>query len=244
MRLLKNIILICLISIFIGCEVTETIYLNNNGTGKIEVVQLRDEQSIVQFTGDKYSKKEVFVDTTYVFKDFISKYSETFSRLTPEDKAVFLKYEEVNAHIKMSSLENDYRTTYFQDFSAIEKVPDLYKTGEYVSDVKSNYALSAEEHYYHISYSFDGTFFKRMVKITNLEQLKKEQDRITKVKSHLKFKVKDSFVLKYYFPRNIKSVSNSKSILSDDKKSLELHFLLSDCLQNPEITNLEVVLEP
>jgi hypothetical protein len=44
--------------------------------------------------------------------------------------------------------------------------------------------------------------------------------------------------MKYHFPRKIKSVSNQKQKISEDKKSLELQFLLSDCLQNPESTNL------
>lgn len=227
----------------LGCHVTETIYLNDDGTGTIGMIQLRDEQSYVQLAGENYSKEEKFMDTTYVFKDFISKYSETFSKLTPAEKAVFQKFEAVNVHIKKSSYEKEFRTTITQNFSKIEDVPDLYKTGDYASDLKHNYALSAEEHYYNISYTFDGSHFKRIVKITDPVELKQQQDNILALKSRLKFKINEPYTLNYHFPRKIKSVSNSNAKISEDKKSLELHFLLSDCLQNPEITNLEVVLE-
>jgi hypothetical protein len=227
----------------LGCHVTETIYLNDDGTGTIGMIQLRDEQSYVQLAGENYSKEEKFMDTTYVFKDFISKYSETFSKLTPAEKAVFQKFEAVNVHIKKSSYEKEFRTTITQNFSKIEDVPDLYKTGDYASDLKHNYALSAEEHYYNISYTFDGSHFKRIVKITDPVELKKQQDNIVALKSRSKFKINEPYTLNYHFPRKIKSVSNSNAKISEDKKSLELHFLLSDCLQNPEITNLEVVLE-
>lgn len=227
----------------LGCHVTETIYLNDDGTGTIGMIQLRDEQSYVQLAGENYSKEEKFMDTTYVFKDFISKYSETFSKLTPAEKAVFQKFEAVNVHIKKSSYEKEFRTTITQNFSKIEDVPDLYKTGDYASDLKHNYALSAEEHYYNISYTFDGSHFKRIVKITDPVELKQQQDNIVALKSRLKFKINEPYTLNYHFPRKIKSVSNSNAKISEDKKSLELHFLLSDCLQNPEITNLEVVLE-
>ncbi|MDD5150733.1 MAG: hypothetical protein PHC28_09720, partial [Flavobacterium sp.] len=212
-------------------------------TGKIEIIQLRDEQSYMQLAGENYSKEEKFVDTTYIFKDFITKYSETFSKLTPTEKAVFQKFENVNVHIKQSSYEKEFRTTITQNFNKIEEVPDLYKTGEYADDLEHNYALSAEEHYYNISFTFDGSQFKRIVKITDSVELKKQQEKIIASKARLKFKINEPYILNYHFPRKIKSVSNSNAKISEDKKSLELQFLLTDCLQNPEITNLEVVLE-
>jgi hypothetical protein len=235
--------LLSIVILVTSCQVTETIHINEDGAGKIEIIKLRDEQSYIQFTGENYSKEEKFVDTTYVFKDFISKYSETFSKLTPMEKAVFQKFEDVNVHIKQSSYEKEFRTTITQNFAKIEEVPDLYKTGEYADDLEHNYALSAEEHYYNISYAFDGSLFKRIVKITDPVELKKQQDKIVASKARLKFKINETYTLNYHFPQKIKSVSNSNAKIREDKKSLELQFLLSDCLQNPEITNLEVVLE-
>ena len=58
-----------------------------------------------------------------------------------------------------------------------------------------------------------------------------------------KFKISQPYILKYHFPRKIKSVSNANAIISKDQKSMELQFLITDCLANPESTNLEVVLE-
>jgi hypothetical protein len=77
-----------------------------------------------------------------------------------------------------------------------------------------------------------------------LEQ-KKEFDKIEELKLKYKgYKLVQSYVLNYYFPRKIQSVSNPLAKVSDDRKSLSLEFLLSDCLQNPISTNLEVILEP
>jgi len=243
---LKNIIYLFL---FLGllvtsCQITETIQLNQDGSGKIETESLRDEQSYMQFAGENYSKEEKFKDTTYVFKDFIAKYSETFSKLPASEKAIFQKFKDVNVHIKKSSYEKEFRTKINQNFNKIEEVPDLYKTEEYADDLEHNYALTAEEHYYSISYAFDGSLFKRTVKITDEVELKKQQDKISALKTRFSnFKINQPYVLKYHFPRKIKSVSNANAKISEDKKSLELQFLLSDCLQNPESTNLEVVLE-
>ena len=95
-----------------------------------------------------------------------------------------------------------------------------------------------------MNYTFNGSIFNRIVKITDAVELKKQQGEIDGYKAQVsKFKITQDYVFKYYFPRKIKSVSNSKAKISEDRKSMELQFSLTDCLQNPEITSLEVLLE-
>jgi hypothetical protein len=95
-----------------------------------------------------------------------------------------------------------------------------------------------------VSYSFDGTIFRRIVSITDAVELKKQQAKILEIKEQFsKVEINQSYVLNYHFPRKIKSVSNPNAKISDDKKALKVEFLLGDCLQNPESTALEVVLE-
>ncbi|TDE02100.1 hypothetical protein E0F91_13315 [Flavobacterium sandaracinum] len=237
-------LLLLLVLFLTSCQVTETIHLNQDGSGKIEISKLREEQSYMQLMGEDYSKEEIFRDTTYVFKDLIAKHSETFSRLPAFEKAIFEKFNAVKVHSKKSSFEKEFRTTISQNFSTIADVADLYKTEEYADDIENNYALVAEEHYYSVSFTFDGSTFKRMVKITDAVELKKQQEEMERLKIRFsKFKVAQNFILKYHFPRKIKSVSNPNAKISEDKKTLELQFLITDCLINPETTNLEVVLE-
>lgn len=242
---MKKYALLLLVLFLASCQVTETIHFNQDGTGKIEINELRDEHSYMQLMGENYSKEEVFKDTTYVFKDVITKHSETFSRLPEFEKAIFQKFATVKVHSKKSSFEKEFRTTISQSFNKIEQVADLYKTEDYADDIENNYALVAEEHYYSLNYTFEENVFKRIVKVTDGVELKKQQVEIEGLKNrYSKFKIAQGYVLKYHFPRNIKSVSNPKAKISDDKKSLELHFLITDCLMNPESTNLEVILEP
>ncbi len=241
---MKKYALLLLVLFLTSCQVTETIHLNEDGTGKIEINELRDEHSFMQLMGENYSKEEVFRDTTYVFQDLITKHSETFARLPAFEKAIFQKFSTVKVHIKKSSFEKEFRTTISQNFTKIIEVADLYKTEEYADDIENNYALVAEEHYYSVDYTFDGSVFKRIVKITDAIELKKQQDKIEGFKTQVsKFKITQPYVLKYHFPRKIKSVSNPNAKISEDKKSLELQFLITDCLVNPERTNLEVILE-
>ena len=208
------------------------------------MVSLRDEQSYMQLVGDNYAIEERFVDTTYIFNDYITKHAEDFSRLPVAEKEIYNKFKGVNVHIKKSSFDKEFRNTIWQDFKKVEDIADLLKTENYADNLKHNYALSAEEHYYTVSYSFDGTTFKRVIAITDAVELKKQQDLISERKKQFSnFKIAQSYTLNYHFPKKIKSVSNPNAIISEDKKSVKIIFEIGSVLQDPVSTALEVVLE-
>lgn len=242
---MKRFFFLFLILINVSCQVTETIHLNSDGSGIIEVTNLREEHSYMQIAKENYSKEDIYKDTTYVFGDYIKKHQETFSRTPVADQKVFLTYSNVKVHRKASSYEKEFRTTYTQNFQKASDIVDLSKTDHYIDDIKNNYALSAEEHYYKVCYDYTGNRFNRTVTIIDTLEQKKEFDKIEEIKAKYKgYKLVQNYVLNYHFPRKIQSVSNPFAKISDDRKSLSLQFLLSDCLQNPISTNLEVVLEP
>jgi hypothetical protein len=242
---MKRYFFLLSILLTVSCQVTETIHLNPDGSGIIEVVHLRDEHSYMQIAKENYSSENIFRDTTYVFGDYIKKHQETFSRTPIADQKVFLAYSEVKVHKKASSYDKEFRTTYTQNFQKASDIVDLSKTDHYLDDIKNNYALSAEEHYYKVCYDYAGNRFNRTVTIIDSLEQKKEFDKIEELKAKYKgYKFVQNYVLNYYFPRKIQSVSNPLAKFSVDRKSLSLQFLLTDCLQNPVSTNLEVVLEP
>lgn len=241
---MKRILLLLVILLTASCQVTETLRINPDGTGTIEVSELREENSYMQLAKEKYANEDFYRDTTYVFKDYFSKYGETFARTSKEDQNVYLRYSDVNVHIKKSSSEKEFRTLISQQFKNATDIVDLYKAENYADNIKNNYALSAEEHYYKVSYSYVGNRFNRTVKITDSIFLKREFDRLEKYKTYYKgMNLVQSYVLDYHFPRKILSVSNPQAKISENQKSLSIEFLLTDCLQNPTITNLEVILE-
>lgn len=218
--------------------------MNADGSGSIEVEELRDENIYMQVAGERYSKEEVFEDTTYSFKDIITKYNETFLKYPPEVQLLFQKYSNVKAHIKKNSFEKEFRTTITQNFSNVYEIPDLYKTVAYTGTLKNNYVFKAGNNYYKIDYNFDGKVFKRLVSVTSPTELQKTKDQFANFGPlYASRRLTQSYVLSYHFPRKIIRCSNEKAVIGLDKKSVRVEFQLSACLQNPEITNLEVVLE-
>ncbi|PKB15799.1 hypothetical protein [Flavobacterium sp. 5] len=242
---MKKIFLLPLSFLTISCQVTETIHLNADGSGTIEIVGLREENSYMILARENYSKENVYRDTSYVFGDYIKKHHETFSRTPLADQNIFLKYSQVKIHKKESSYEKEFRTTITQNFQKASAIVDLYKTEEYANDIKNNYALTAEEHYYKVCYDYNENRFNRIVTISDTLEQQKQIEKIEKFKAKNKgYKLVQKYVLNYYFPRKIQSFSNSLAEISSDKKSLKLELPLLESLQNPIITNLEVVLEP
>lgn len=242
---MKRYLFLLLIFLTTGCQITETLHLNSDGSGDIEFMYVRDENSYMQIARENYSKEDKYRDTTFVFGDYIKKYNETFSRNLEADQKVFLKYSDVKVHIKESSYEKEFRTSYTQKFKKVSDIVDLSKTGNYSNIIKNNYALSAQGYFYNVSYNYSGNRFNRIVTITDSLKLKKTFDEIEERKVIYKgYKLVQSFVLNYHFPRKIQSVSNPLAQISDDHKSLSIQFHYYDCLQNPASTNLEVVLEP
>lgn len=242
---IKAYFILLILVLVTSCQITETIHLNPDGSGIIKVEHLRDEHSYMQIAKENYSSENIYRDTTYIFGDFIKKHQETFSRTAVADQNVFLRYSDVKVHKKASSYEKEFRTTYIQNFQKASDIVDLSKTDNYLDDIINNYALSVEEHYYKVSYSYTSNRFNRIVTIIDTLEQKKEFDLIEKYKAHYKgTKLVQNYVLDYHFPRKIQSVSNPLAKISEDRKSVSLQFLLSDCLQNPLSTNLEVVLDP
>lgn len=241
---MKYLVIILVIVFVASCQVTETMYINADGSGSIEVEELRDENIYMQVAGERYSKEEVFEDTTYSFKDIITKYNETFLKYPPEVQLLFQKYSNVKAHIKKNSFEKEFRTTITQNFSNVYEIPDLYKTVAYTGTLKNNYVFKAGNNYYKIDYNFDGKIFKRLLSVTDATKGQKIKENFREFDTkYTSQKLKQYYVLQYHFPRKIISCSNEKAVIALDKKSLRVEFALSDSVENPEITNLQVVLE-
>ncbi|RZK04390.1 MAG: hypothetical protein EOO46_16695 [Flavobacterium sp.] len=237
-NLITNILILFLTT---SCHFKEDIYINEDGSGRIEAECARDESVYMQFQDD-YAVENEFIYSTYVFKDVIKSENENFSRFLPEHQELLRKYENVKVHIKKDSYAKEYRKSVSLKFKDINEVEDLSNTLDYADDLKNNYPMKPEGKRTHLAYAFDGKTFKRTFKVLNHANYDAYKETIQSVKQIYTI-TNFSYTSNYHFPRKIKSVSNPDAILSADKKSLSLKMSLLDCLDKPEIAFLEVVLE-
>lgn len=225
-----------------SCHFKEAIYINEDGSGRIEAECVRDENIYMQSMGEEYFTHEEFTDSTYVVKDVIEKEKEIFSRFLPEHQALLRRYENVKVRTKKDSYAKEYRKMVSVAFKDINEVEDLTKVYDFVDDLKNNYPMKPEGKRTHLNYTFDGTTFRRNFKVLNQARYDEYKETIVSYKQILNAS-NFSYTANYYFPRKIKSVSNPDAVLSADGKKLTLKMSAIDCLERPELAFLEVVLE-
>ena len=128
-------------------------------------------------------------------------------------------------------------------FAALNSAANLQNNeDESVSASNSNNPFSAFGNggYTDIAYSFSNNVFKRIATVKDEESYKQMLDSLGDMS--MMFNT-TKYKLNYHFPKKIKSVSNEDIMFSDDRKSLTLEFGFMEYLQNPELLNLEVILE-
>lgn len=238
---MKKLLAFLLFIFLTSCQVTETININPDGSGNIEVYSRRDENSFIQI-GNSSLSSEKFRDTTFVFQDYIIRYHDTFVRYSKSDQELFQKHANVKVQIKVDPVQMENFNIVSYDFKKIEEMPNVYESLLLANSLKENHVINKRS--YEIKYTFDGVIFKRHLAINDSVKFEKDKIEFEETRKRLiKNKIAQSYTLHYFFPRKIKSISNQKAILDSDKRSLKLEFQFSDFLENPECTNLEVVLE-
>ena len=239
---MKYVVLLIVFILLQSCQVVETIDIRADGSGEMTILQRRDEQSFMKMNPDAYLQEQGFEDKNLVFKDIMKLQVEVLSRMSVQEQLLYKKFENTAIKIFQNSETKEKYRRYQSSFSDINLLPDLHKSYEYYDNIVHNYALSAEEHYSDLQFFYDGKTFRRKASIISEVFYKKEMEQLAQYEAYLKGQtfIAD-YVLKYRFPKPIKSVSNLNAKISEDRKSLEIIFSIFEAKKHPEITNFEVV---
>lgn len=233
-----------IVLVFQSCQVVETIEIKEDGSGEMTILQQRDEQSIMNSNPEGYATEQFFVDNHYVLKDIMAKQAAVVKNMSTFEQNVYKKYENATVRMVQNSDTKEFYRKYHTSFKDINDLPDLYKAYEYYDNIVHNYALSAEEHYSDLQFFYDGKVFKRKASIISDVFYKKEMETLAQYEASWKgHTFVADYVLKYTFPKRIKTVSLANVIISEDKKSLEAKFSILEAKRNPEMTNFEVIFE-
>jgi hypothetical protein len=241
--------LFVLISLFFtGCQITENIYLQEDGSGKISFDV--DASAILEMMGDKMAQdgKPQVMDSTFTFKQVFEQKKDSISKLPKEEQARLKKMENMSVNMKMNAKEKVFMISMFTDFKKAEELQDMMQVMKSVKDLKKDKNESANplsgitngSDNSVLRYAFDGKTFKRSLKIidTKLQEQKKDTTDASKMLS-----ASSNYILKYHFPRKVKSVSIPNALFSEDRKTVTIQYSFMDYLDKPEKMSFEVVLE-
>lgn len=248
---MKRFIILLLLTIsivFTSCQFSENIYINEDGSGKMEFSF--DGSQLMQMAGDKIAEsQEKAIDSTFSFKELFHTMRDSISKLPEEQQQELKSLEPFNMHMVMNPETSEMTFDMFTDFKKVTDLQDMFKAMKSFGDIKGNEKTGGAANPFssfggtestELDYEFDGKTFKRIAKILDKEAYKQVTDSLGSMR--LMFG-SSTYKLNYHFPKRIQSVSNETAMFSDDRKSVTVEYGFMDYITNPEALNLEVVLE-
>ncbi|MBF8150115.1 hypothetical protein ITJ86_09420 [Winogradskyella sp. F6397] len=247
-------LLMCAVLIsFTSCQFSENIYVNEDGSGTVKFSMDASEmmdvlEQLGENAADEMGKA---VDSTIVFKDFLVKYKDSISKLSLEEQEKVKAMEDYTLHMVMDPHEKKMFFDIETDFDNANELRDMYKAMNNFNSLKgdetasdnlplSPFSSMGNEGSTLVSYSYNGKVFKRNVEIIDVEKHQKSLDSIDKSALMLG---SSKYVVNYHFPKPIKSFSKEGAMYSEDRKTVTYTVGFIAMLKDPEILNLEVVLE-
>ncbi|GAA3519761.1 hypothetical protein GCM10022393_37450 [Aquimarina addita] len=239
------------ITLLIGCQFSEELNLNEDGTGKITFNF--DGSELMQMGGDKITEgREEIIDTLVVFKEFLEENKDSILSLPIEQQEKLKKLENFEMHMVMNPETKEMKFDLYQDFQNVNELSDLlnnFKTASGAVHPKKDASAAgmvsplsdtADEEPTKVVYSFKNNKFSRITEILDEEKLKQNVDSMASMEMFL---ASSKYKLKYNFPRKIKKISSDKAMFSLDGKSFTLEVGFMQFMNNPKLLDVEVELE-
>ena len=85
---------------------------------------------------------------------------------------------------------------------------------------------------------YDGKKFSRKAVVDKNALSKIDNDSLAQYKMIFE---SSKYILKYHFPKAVKTVSNKSAMFSEDRKTITMEFNFNDCVKEPEKLNFDVV---
>ena len=232
-----------------SCEFSENIYINEDGSGKMEFSF--DASALMEMGGDEMGEfgEEERMDSIMHFRDFLEEKKDSIATLSKQDQEELKALEPFSLHMLMDPKTKEMNFELFTDFKSVNELQDMFAAMSKIQNLDSKnkekddnpLAKSLSGTNTDVVYSFENNVFTRTSTIVDKELHKQSLDSMEEGTGMIFASSK--LKLNYHFPRKIKSVSNDKVYFSEDKKSFVLELDFMEYIRNPESGNIEVVLE-
>lgn len=232
---------------FTSCQITENIYLEPDGSGKVnyEVDASGLMDAMGGILGEEAASQNI--DSTFTFKALLEEKKDSIAKLPVEQQLRLRELEDMKVHMKMDAPQKILKMELFSDFKQVSQMQNMMEALKTVQELEKK-ASQPENPFgdmmktdnVELKYAFDGKVFKRTVRV--IDPVAQAQAKDTTGMLKMMF-ASSQYIVKYHFPKKVKSVSNPDAVIGPDKKTVTVPFAMSDYMDEPEKTNLEVVLD-
>lgn len=231
-----------------SCQITENIYIKEDGSGKIAYDI--DASEMMGMMGDKLGETGMgdHVDSTFTFKQLFEEKKDSIAKLPPAEQQRLRKFENMSVNMKMDAKDKLFRMSLFTDFRQASELQDMMEGMKSLQSLEKKPGdpsnpfgnMMASGNNTELKYSYDGKTFRRNLRIIDpkLQQQMKDSTGMMKMMF-----AGSQYIVKYHFPKKVKSVSNPNALYSDDRKTVTIPFPLADYMEAPEKMSFEVVLD-
>ena len=244
---MKKFLWICAIAVtLISCQFSETMILNEDGSGTINVAV--DLSEMMAFGGAALADSlPMKMDTIIYMKQFLEEKKDSISQLSALEQKKLKDLENFNLGIKMDSETSEMTYSISTNFknigeannlmNGLEKIASLTPSLDSGSDGKNE---GSSQDVIGVDYSFNNGIFKRDAYIKDALRHKSEVDSLKNTEAFLSSSI---FKLKYTFPKKISKTSNPEATFSADRKTVMVEEPFIAYFKNPNLLDLEVILE-
>lgn len=243
---IKNILFVLIIAIIslTSCQITEKIYLNEDGSGTFDLEV--DMSQMMKSLGSMGKEKEI--DSTYVANDTIMDFSkmllekkDSIAKLPKEKREELEKLKGMLVKIHEDKNKNEFTMSYVMKFKNVKELIEMQNmmgNAQSLDEGKDKKLPSKTN----MKFSFKKNKFKResiakKLTETEVESYDKSMEQFNM------FMDGSSYTIEYHFPKPIKSTTAKNATFSADKKVLYLKSTLKEVTDTPAILDFEVKLQ-
>jgi hypothetical protein len=263
---MKKLVLVALLVVlFSSCNVTESIVINENGSGKFLVTYNMGDamKAMTSAMGSENSEQKEsgqLMDTTMVFADIMEMYKDSIAALPEEKRLAMEAVKDMFMTMQMDEKEGIMDMGIGLNFESIEdlkgineklkKVQSLNAQSDQVDALKENSPLGSfmGNENNNVSYDLQNNLFTRVSSVANLEDSNDESldgvfdDTAESNQEFIDYFENAFYTVKLTFPRVVKSVSLENAELSEDGKTVTYKTNWVAYLKNPKLLDVNVVL--
>lgn len=232
-----------------GCQITENIYLQEDGSGKITYDI--DASELMALAGDKLRETgKDNIDSTMTFKQLFDEKKVSIAKMTAEDQQKLKKFEDVTMRMKMSAEQQAFNISLLKDFKNVFELQDMTEAMKAMQSLDKKNMVSDPSNPLaammgpggntELKYAYDGKVFRRTLRI--IDPKIQAQAKDTTGMMRMMF-AGSTYTIKYHFPKKVKSVSNPDALFSADRKTVTIPYPLAVYLEQPDKMSFEVVLD-
>lgn len=229
-----------------SCQFTETLVLNEDGSGSLSVEANLNE--MMAFGGQMMADSmKVKLDTLIVMSQFLEAKKDSIAKLSKEQQTRLKKMENFNIHMLMDTEANvmvyDVSTQFKKVAEANDILNTLQQAGSIIPDPSASTEVKGDADapdIIGVTYSFNAGIFKRDAYIKDQALHQKEVDSLQQAAA---FMGGSNYTLKYTFPKKIMKASNPNATYSLDGKTITVQQPFLEYFKNPDLLDLEITLE-